>query len=61
LLFYIYTTYRKAEKASKNEEDFNNSKEDLEKYFDISSYESFLKSYNDYIANSKDKFKKLET
>ena len=60
LLFFIYTIYRKAEKASKSEEEFNNSKNDLEKYFDISSFSDFLESYNNYVEASKEKFSKLE-
>jgi len=60
LLFYIYTTYRKAEKASKSEEEFENVKSDLEKYFDTLSYNDFLNSYSDYIEASKEKFAKLE-
>jgi len=61
LLFFIYTIYRKAEKSSKAEEEFELSKNDLENYFDISTYSNFLESYNKYIEASKEKFAKLES
>jgi len=61
LLFHIYTIYRKAEKASKSEEEFENAKTDLEKYFNIESFKVFTESYNEYIEASKDKFAKLES
>ncbi len=61
LLFFIYTIYRKSEKASKSEDEFNTLKSDLEKYFNITSFDSFIESYNEYIDASKEKFSKLES